>query len=64
MPDRKRGLSSIARGRSLGRREPAERLQLLRHRAFFAEPADAHLVERGELGARRDLVEGRLDQGG
>ena len=41
----------------LGRRQRAERLQLLGERAFLAEPAHAHLIERGEVAARGNLVE-------
>ena len=45
-----------AAGRSRGRQR-AERLQLLGERALLAEPAHAHLVERGEVAAAGDLIQ-------
>ena len=49
--------------RPIGGRQRTERLQLLGERAFFTEPAYADLVEGGERGARRDLVEGLAQEG-
>ena len=55
-------VDALAGGRTLGRRQRTERLQLLGERAFLAEPAHADLIERREVAAAGDLVERLLDE--
>ncbi len=52
-----------ARGRPLGRRQRAERLQLLGEGALLAKPAHAHVLERGQVAAAGDLDQCPVGEG-
>ena len=47
----------LPEGLALFRRHLAERLHQLRDAALFADRTDAHLIERGEVTRRGDVIE-------
>src|SRR6185437_9907493 len=59
LDERFRRVDAGAGGTPLGLRHRAQTLQLLGERALATEPAHAHLLEGGQIGAGRDLSQRR-----